>query len=60
MVQELLNNSNSKLTVHVCCFVMKKVKEKSKKLLKKIEEVRDDKENYKGIEIKKVLNCLSD
>ena len=60
MVQELLKNNNSKLTVHVCCFVMKKVKEKSKKLLKKIEEVRDDKENCKGIETKKVLNCLSD
>jgi hypothetical protein len=27
LVENLLCNNNSKLTVHICCFVMKKVKE---------------------------------
>lgn len=30
MVQELLKRNNSKLTVYICCFLMKKVKSKVK------------------------------
>lgn len=60
LVQELLSGSSSKLTVHVCCFLMKKVKEKSKQLLKRVQEIKADKENCGGIEMKKVLSCLGE
>ncbi len=60
MVQEMLTGNNSKLTVHVCCFLMKKVKEKNKKLSKRVQEIQADKENCGGIEMKKVLSGLSE
>ena len=60
MVQELLCASNSKLTINICCFLMKKVQEKSKELAKNMEELKLEKENQEDMELRRVLQVLSE
>ena len=60
MVQELLCSSNSKLTINICCFLMKKVQEKSKDLAKNMEELKVEKENQEDVELRRVLQVLSE
>jgi hypothetical protein len=61
MVQEYLKRSSSKLTVYICCFLMRKVKSKIQELDKEIKATLIDKENYiSSFDIKKALNLVSE
>lgn len=43
MVQDLLKRNNSKLTVYLCCFIMRKVKGKAVELDKEVKAFLADK-----------------